>query len=158
MAAIITDQLRILNAKNFVDSVQDSSNSYYAWIGLPDAPEFQSDWNSTPPAPKDSLDDSNYYWDTMIALKKINSGDVSQVVRKISWQSGTTYDMWRNDIDRDNPSQPSGSFDIYDSNFYIMNSEYGLYLSVNNANPENSFRGTSLDEPNFTDLEPREPK
>ena len=41
MAAIITDQLRILNAKNFVDSVQDSSNSYYAWIGLPDAPEFR---------------------------------------------------------------------------------------------------------------------
>ncbi len=158
MAAIITDQLRILNAKNFVDSVQNSSNSYYAWIGLPDAPEFQSDWNSSPPAPKDSLDDSNYYWDTMIALKKINSGDVSQVVRKISWQSGTTYDMWRNDIDRDNPSQPSGAFDIYDSNFYVMNSEYKVYICLfNNANPENSFRGgPSLDEPNFTDLEPRE--
>ena len=139
MAAIITDQLRILNAKNFVDSVQDSSNSYYAWIGLPDAPEFQSDWNTAPPAPKDSLDDSNYYWDTMIALKKINGGDVSQVVRKISWQSGTTYDMWRNDIDRDNPSQPSGAFDIYDSNFYVMNSEFKVYICLfNNANPENS--------------------
>ena len=158
MAAIITDQLRILNAKNFVDSVQDSSNSYYAWIGLPDAPEFQSDWNSNPPAPKDSLDDSNYYWDTMLALKKINSGDVSQVVRKITWQSGTTYDMWRNDIDRDNPSQPSGAYDIYDSNYYVMNSEYKVYICLfNNANPENSFRGgPSLDEPNFTDLEPRE--
>ena len=158
MAAIITDQLRILNAKNFVDSVQDSSNSYYAWIGLPDAPEFQSDWNSNPPAPKDSLDDSNYYWDTMLALKKINSGDVSQVIRKIAWQSGTTYDMWRNDIDRDNPSQPSGAYDIYDSNYYVMNSEYKVYICLfNNANPENSFRGgPSLDEPNFTDLEPRE--
>jgi hypothetical protein len=158
MAAIITDQLRILNAKNFVDSVQDSSNSYYAWIGLPDAPEFQSDWNSNPPAPKDSLDDSNYYWDTMLALKKINNGDVSQVVRKVTWQSGTTYDMWRNDIDRDNPSQPSGAYDIYDSNYYVMNSEYKVYICLfNNANPENSFRGgPSLDEPNFTDLEPRE--
>ena len=81
----------------------------------------------------------------MIALKKINSGDVSQVVRKISRQSGTTYDMWRNDIDRDNPSQPSGSFDIYDSNFYIMNSEYKVYICLfNNANPENSFRGGLL--------------
>ena len=158
MAAIITDQLRILNAKNFVDSVQNSSNSYYAWIGLPDAPEFQSDWNSNPPAPKDCLDDSNYYWDTMLALKKINSGDVSQVVKKITWQSGTTYDTWRNDIDRNNPSQPSGALDIYDSNFYVMNSEFKVYICLfNNANPENSFRGgPSLDEPNFTDLEPRE--
>ena len=79
MAAIITDQLRILNAKNFVSSVQDTSNSYYAWIGLPDATDFQRDWNTNPPAPRDSLDDSNFYWDTMIALKKINPGDVSQV-------------------------------------------------------------------------------
>ena len=158
MAAIITDQLRILNAKNFVDSVQNSNNSYYAWIGLPDAPEFQSDWNSNPPAPKDCLDDSNYYWDTMLALKKINSGDVSQVIKKITWQSGTTYDMWRNDIDRNNASQPSGALDIYDANYYVMNSEFKVYICLfNNANPENSFRGgPSLDEPNFTDLEPRE--
>ena len=158
MAAIITDQLRILNARNFVDAVQSSNNSFYAWIGLPDAPNFQSDWNTNPPSPKDSLNESDYYWDTMLALKKINSGDVSQVVRKISWLSGTTYDMWRNDITRNNPSQPSGAFDIYDSNFYVMNSEFKVYICLyNNANPENNFRGgPSLDEPNFTDLEPRE--
>ena len=35
MAAIITDQLRILNAKNFIAGVQTSTNSYYAFIGLP---------------------------------------------------------------------------------------------------------------------------
>lgn len=158
MAAIITDQIRILNAKNFVDDVQNSSNSYYAWIGLPNAPSFQSDWDSNPPAPKDSLGESDGYWDTMLALKRINSSDVSQVVRKIVWQSGTTYDMWRNDITRDNPSLPSNSYDIYDSSFYVMNSEYKVYICLfNNANPENSFRGSpSLDEPNFTDLEPRE--
>jgi hypothetical protein len=157
MAAIITDQLRILNAKNFVSSVKDSSNSYYAWIGLPNATDFQSDWNTNPPSPKDSLDDSNFYWDTMLALKKINSGDVSQVVRKITWQSGTTYDMWRNDITRTNPSQPSGAFDIYNANFYVINSEFKVYICLfNGSNPENGFRGSpSLDEPTFTDLEPR---
>ena len=158
MAAIITDQLRILNAKNFVDDVQNSANSYYAWIGLPDATAFQSDWDSNPPAPKDSLNDSNNYWDDMLALKRINASDVSQVVRKIIWQSGTTYDMWRNDITRDNPSLPSNAYDIYDANYYVMNSEYKVYICLfNNANPENSYRGgPSLDEPNFTDLEPRE--
>jgi hypothetical protein len=158
MAAIITDQLRILNARNFVDAVQSSNNSFYAWIGLPDAPKFQADWDANPPAPKDSLNESNFYWDTMLALKKINSGDVSQVVRKINWQSGTTYDMWRNDITRSNPSQPSGAYDIYDSNYYVMNSEYKVYICLyNNATPENGFRGgPSLDQPNFTDLEPRE--
>ena len=35
MAAIITDQLRILNTKDFVASVASTTNSYYTWIGLP---------------------------------------------------------------------------------------------------------------------------
>ena len=158
MAAIITDQLRILNAKNFVSGVQSTSNSYYTFIGLPNASDYQSDWDENPPSPKDSLDQSNDYWDTMLALKKVNSSDISQVVRKITWKSGTTYDMWRNDITRDNPSLPSSSFDIYDSNFYVMNSDYRVYICLyNNASPENNFNGgPSLDEPTFTDLEPRE--
>ena len=158
MAAIITDQFRILTAKNFVQEVQSSSSSYYAFIGLANATDYQDDWDADPPAPKDSLDQSNYYWDSMLSLKKINSGDISQVVRKIQWQSGTTYDMWRNDITRTNSSQPSGALDIYDSNFYVVNSEFKVYICLfNNANPDNSFRGSpSLDEPNFTDLEPRE--
>ncbi len=158
MAAIITDQLRILNASNFVSGVQSSSNSYYAFIGLPDATSYQSDWDTSPPSPKDNLNQSNDYWDTMLAVKKINAADVSQVVRKVTWQSGITYDMWRNDISRDNPSQPSGSFDIYTADYYVMNSDYRVYSCLfNNAKPENNFQGgPSLDEPTFTDLEPRE--
>ena len=38
--------------------------------------EQQSDWDTSPPAPKDSFDEENSYWDTMIALKKITSSDV----------------------------------------------------------------------------------
>ena len=157
MAAIITDQLRILNAGNFVSGIQTTTNTYYAFIGLPNATDYQSTWDSDPPSPKDNLDQSNDYWDTMIALKKINASDVSRVVRKNSWESGTTYDMWRNDINRDNPSKPSGSFDIYDSNYYVINSDFRVYICLfNNANPENNFNGgPSLDEPTFTDLEPR---
>ena len=157
MAAIITDQLRILNAKNFVAGVQSSSNSYYTFIGLPNATDYSSTWESTPPSPKDNLDESNDYWDTMIALKKVSSGDIAQVVTKNSWSSGNIYDMWRNDISRSNPSQPSGSFNIYSANYYVVNSDFRVYICLyNNASPENNFKGSpSLDEPTFTDLEPK---
>ena len=157
MAAIITDQLRILNAKNFVAGIQSSTNSYYSFIGLPNPASYQSTWNQSPPSPLDSLDQTNQYWDTMLAMKKINSSDITQVVRKNTWQSGTTYDMWRNDITIDNQSQPSGAADIYSANYYVMNSDFRVYICLfNNANPENSFEdGPSLDEPTFTDLEPR---
>jgi hypothetical protein len=158
MAAIITDQLRILNAKNFVAGVQSSSNSYYTFIGVPNATDYLSTWDTTPPSPIDNIEEvNNKYWDTMLALKKVAPSDVSQVVTKRTWSSGTTYDMWRNDISRNNASQPSGVFDIYDANYYVMNSDYRVYVCLfNNATPENNFQGgPSLDEPTFTDIEPR---
>ena len=34
MPAIVTDQFRILNANNFVESVENTNNSYYIFLGL----------------------------------------------------------------------------------------------------------------------------
>ena len=101
MAAIITDQLRILNAKNFVAGVQSSSNSYYAFIGLPDSASYQTDWNTDPPAPKDSFKEENLYHDSMLFLKKVSSDDVVRVIKRNNWQLGITYDMYKNDYSID---------------------------------------------------------
>ena len=109
MAAIITDQLRILNTKDFVASVASTTNSFYTWIGLPNATQVDSDWNTTPPDPRDSFNQENEYWDTMIALKKVDTTDIKQVVKKNTWASGITYDMYRNDIQAENPSKPSNA-------------------------------------------------
>jgi hypothetical protein len=158
MAAIITDQLRIQNARNYISGVQSSQNSYYTFIGLPNATEYQSTWDQSPPTPKDSFSQFSDNWDTMIAMKRIGVDDIAQVVRKNTWTSGITYDMWRDDISRDNPSQPSGAFDIYSANYYVINEDYRVYICLfNNATPENNYQGgPSLDQPKFTDLEPRE--
>jgi hypothetical protein len=122
MSAIITDQLRILNAKEFVASVASTSNSYYSFVGLPNATEVSSAWNTSPPDPRDNFDEENNYWDTMIALKKINESDVKQVVRKNTWASGVNYDMYRHDIKANNPSKPSNAISLYEANYYVINS------------------------------------
>jgi len=156
MSAIITDQLRILNAKNFVSTATSSSNSYYVFVGLPNATDYSSTWNTNPPAPKDNFDQENDYWDTTIALKKLNSSDVQQVVRKITWTSGTTYDMYRHDISVTNTAKPSGAVSLYSANYYVVNSDYKVYICLQNGtDPENPEGTPSLDEPTFTDLEPR---
>jgi hypothetical protein len=156
MAAIITDQIRILNAKNFVAGVTTSDNSYYSFIGLPNATDIQSDWDTNPPSPKDNFDEESNYWDTMIALKKINSSDVRQVVQKRIWSSGTTYDMYRHDYSRSNTAKVSGSTNLYSSSYYVLNSDYRVYICLQNGTfPETPNGKPSLDEPTFTDLEPR---
>ena len=155
MSAIITDQLRILNAKNFVSVATSSANSYYAFVGLSNATDYSSSWDSNPPSPKDSFEQENDYWDTMIALKKIKANDVNQVVRKTTWSSGTVYDMYRHDISRTNTSS-SGATSLYSSNYYVINSDYRVYICLHNGtDPENPSGRPSLDEPTFTDLEPK---
>ena len=156
MSAIITDQLRILNAKNFVAAATSSSNSYYAFVGLTNATDYSSNWESNPPSPKDSFEQENDYWDTIIALKKIKTTDVNQVIRKITWSSGTIYDMYRHDISRTKTSKPSNATSLYSANFYVINSDYRVYICLQNGtDPENVGGRPSLDEPTFTDLEPR---
>ena len=154
MAAIITDQIRILNASNFVADVGD--NTYYSFIGLPNPADYQSDWNSSPPSPKDNFDQENDYWDTMIALKRINTSDVRQVVPKTSWSSGTTYDYYRHDYSRTNTAKVSGATNLYSATYFVINSEYQVYICLQNGtDPDNPNGRPSLDEPTFTDLEPR---
>jgi len=156
MSAIITDQFRILSAKNFVTSVGSTENVYYSFIGLPNATEIGPTWNTSPPAPKDSFQDEDDTWDTIVSLKKITSNDVRRVVKKIDWTSGSTYDMYRQDINRDNLSLPSNATHLYDANYYVMNSKFKVYICLQNGtDPENTSGRPSLDEPDFTDLEPR---
>jgi len=156
MAAIITDQIRILNAKNFVSGVTTSDNSYYSFIGLPNASSILSDWDVNPPSPRDNFNEENDYWDTMIALKKISEEDIRQVVVKRNWSSGTTYDMYRHDYSGTNPAKVSGSTSLYGASYYVVNSDYRVYICLQNGTtPENPNGRPSLDEPTFTDLEPR---
>ena len=156
MAAIITDQIRILNAKNFLAGVSNASNSYYSFIGLTNPADYQTDWDSDPPSPKDNFDQENDYWDTMVALKKINTDDVRQVVPKRTWSSGTSYDMYRHDYSRSNTAVVSGSTSLYLANYFVMNSDFRVYICLQNGiDPDNATGRPSLDEPTFTDLEPR---
>ena len=154
MSAIITDQIRILNAKNFISNVGVSA--YYSFIALPNPSDYQSDWDVNPPSPKDNFDQENDYWDTMVALKKINSSDVRQVITKKFWSSGTIYDYYRHDYSRSNPAKISGATNLYSSTYYVINQDYQVYICLQNGtNPDTPDGRPSLDEPMFTDLEPR---
>jgi hypothetical protein len=156
MTAIVTDQLRILNAKKFVEEISSANNSYYSFVGLTNPEEYDVNWNEEPIQPRDSFNDENHIWDTIVGLKKIDSQDVKFVVKKNQWESGNTYDMYRHDITRDNLSIPSESTSLYSSNYYVVNRDYRVYICLQNGTtPENPNGSPSLDEPLFTDLEPR---
>jgi len=159
MAAIVTDQFRILNASNFVDSVQDTNNSYYVFLSLPNPTAVgfgrSTSWDSNVPNPQDNINYLNHVKDTIIFGKRITSNDVRRLIRRVSWNQGTIYEMYRHDYNIFNQSPQTSSTRLYDSKYYVINSDFRVYLCIDNgssiAKPGGNF---SQDEPTFIDLEP----
>ena len=83
MSAVVTDQFRIFNANNFVDSVLDTNNSYYVFLGLSNPatpnPGFgrTSTWDSAAPLlPTDNLSYEAQYRSTSLFGQKINANNI----------------------------------------------------------------------------------
>ena len=162
MPAVVTDQFRITNASNFVDSVLDSNNSYYVFLGLPNPAVAgfgrTTSWNSSSgtPDPIDNLQYLTHYRDTSLFGKKINSSNIRRVVKKHTWSANTRYDMYRHDYEAlNNPAPKSQTGSLYKTNFYVLTSEFKVYVCLDNGSSGSNIKGNvSLDEPTFTDLEP----
>jgi len=159
MSAIVTDQFRIFNANNFVESIENDSNSYYVFLGLPNPSAVgfarTSDWDTNTPNPTDNIDYENHYNDTVMFGKKITSANVRRLIRKVNWTRGTKYEMYRHDYSASNPSPVTQSVRLYDANYYVINSDYRVYICISNGSDGTNVLGNaSQDEPAFTDLEP----
>lgn len=159
MSAVVTDQFRILNASNFINSAVDNANSYYVFLGLdnPTTVGFgrTSNWDTNVPTPTDNFEYSSHYKNTSLFGKKITSSNIRKIIRKVTWTSNTSYDMYRNDYSILNPTPNSNSSRLYDSNYYVINSDYRVYICIDNGSSGTNLTGNkSQDEPTFTDLEP----
>jgi len=159
MSAIVTDNFRILNASNFVDSIQNSQNSYYMFLGLsnPLAIGFgrTTTWNDNPPTPTDNFNYASHVSDTMICGKKISSSNVRRLVRRIDWVKGNRYEIYRHDYSIINQSAITSASRLYDANYFVVNSDYKVYICIDNGSSGLNPKGNaSQDEPTFTDLDP----
>ena len=165
MAAIVTDQFRILNASNFVESVENSSNSYYVFASLPNpAPATVgfgrtgsdvANYNSNVPSPVDSINNTNHVSDTMLFGRRIGDANVRRLVKKRTWTSGTTYEMYRHDYSINTQSPLTQESRLYDTNYYVMNKDFNVYICIDNGSSGINTNGNaSKDEPLFTDVEP----
>ena len=149
MPAIITNKFRLHNASNFVESFSESSpNLYYLAIGRPQAfatstagdsrTQFEGT-DASPLTPVDSVSDEFYVFDDVIAAKKIASTDVSRVVPRRNWTTGTVYDYYRHDYGQyikgsssSLVTADSGATQLFDATFYVLSSDNNVYKVLDN--------------------------
>ena len=172
MPAIITDQYRILNAETFIDSFvgigTTGNNNYYTFLAHPNPKNIEvknygfANWGNPVPNPVDSFSQENFYYDSMLFLKKVTSDDVRRVVPRINWQTGTIYDMYRNnysgknDYIDENLTHQTKSTNLYSSNYYVVTSEFRVYICINNgSDPDNPNGQKSTTEPTHTNTAPQ---
>ena len=166
MPAIVTDQFRILNANNFVESVDNTSNSYYIFLGLTNPAGTPggfvgygrtSDWDtsSKTPSPIDSFTYRSHAGDTMMFGKKVSSANIRRIIRRVDWVSGNRYEIYRDDYSAANQSPNTKANRLYDANYYVLNADFKVYVCIDNGSSGSNILGNiSQDEPTFTDLEP----
>jgi len=160
MSAFVTDQFRILNAGSFVESI--SNNSYYAFLGLsnptPGSIGFGriDNWDtSTTNNPVDNFQYLSHYRDTSLFGKKITAENARRVIRKVQWVLDNPYDMYRHDYRQGNEAPVSKTVRLYDTNYYIITSEFKVYICIdNNSSGSNPTVTGSKIEPTHTDVEP----
>ena len=73
----------------------------------------------------------------VITIKEISSSDVSFVVPRINWTLGETYDQYDDNYTEAFPSF-SGATSIVTAKFYVITSEFNLYMCLDNNNNASS--------------------
>ena len=135
----VTKQFNVHNAKQFVESLDETANSIYYVFAARHTP-WSND--STPPDPTDSVDDTFYHvYENMIFGKKVNVADIRHMINNYEWTSGTVYAQYDN---------TDGT--LPDKQFYVVVPESGSYsvfkcLSNNKGVP-------STQSPSLTETSP----
>lgn len=133
--------------KTIADAIYQEVTSrtarYYHWFGKENSwQDFLSPFipaNPTTDAPGEPSDNFRYDLHVrrdILTAKLVKPSDVSYVVRRIDWVSGTVYDDYDDAYDKTTgfgfgPAY-SGATRLEDSNFYVLTSQYNVYKCISN--------------------------
>ena len=149
MPAIITNKFRLNNAEQFSESFSETAATvYYLGIGRAQSfgtltrPDARTDYEGTetaPTTPGDSVLNEFKNFDDLLAAKKITSSDVSFVVPRRNWTTGTVYDIYRHDYEEfvtgstsTRVTSTSGATTLFDSTFYVLTTDRNVYKCLDN--------------------------
>ncbi len=125
MTSYSSKEMNIMGAKAFVDSVNESDgrstkNSTILYAVLGKSTHWPNEPNS--PTATETIKDKHYtIWKDAIGAKKINTTDISHVVPRHDWTTGTVYPMYKHT-----------NINLYESDFYVLTDQNNVYKCLYN--------------------------
>lgn len=118
MSSIITSAFRFFQAQTFIESFAYTSSKNNIYLGI-SKPTPWSDHEYSPDTPTESPRDNKEDWDEMLAIKKVVSSHIHNVVPRYDWINGERYQPWDDE-----------KLDIWNSQFYVLTEAYNLYKCI----------------------------
>mgnify|MGYP003111274734 FL=1 len=137
MGTLIKKEFKTHNAKQFIESLDETSNSiYYVFTGKP-----QVYTEASTPTPTDSVANAQYQvWDEMISGKQVTTSDAKHMIEKNTWASNKAYQAY---------DDHNGSFN--GSDYHAVTSE-GSDFHVWKCIANNQSSGNSTSKPLYSDV------
>ena len=119
MPAIVSNKFRLHNAQQFKEAFDEASNTVmYFYVGGPTS--FTDDLN--PPTPSSTTANVEFTpWRDMIGVKRVQASDVSHVIPRYDWASGTVYSQYDDKLTNINTDE-----------FYVVTDEFNVYKCLFN--------------------------
>ena len=120
MPAIITTDLRVFAAEQFISSFSAPDTNVYVFIGA----STPWDNDSVPPAPVDCVSIQSDSYRSMMSLKRVNPSDVVLAIPRYSWSTGV-YSQYTQLADIRSPL-------VGTPPFYTVTSDLNVYICLYN--------------------------
>ena len=144
MSFLLKDAIHASLAESVYNEIISRRYNYYYFIGK------QLEWSS-PLAPETPLVTAEYEYNTrndIILVKRIGASDVSYVVPRIDWATGTVFDQYDGNYSATNLSS-TGASSIKTARFYVLTTDNKVYKCL-----YNNKGAVSTSKPSGTDLNP----
>ena len=129
MATVQTNDARVENAANLIDSISDCSGEARSYIFIGGVSPWADD--NSPPVPDNSIQEFYDTYHEMLSLKRLYDGNAFHMIPRFKWISGTRFDMYRHDYSPTNLSQ-SGGKNLFECVWYVINQNNDVYVCLDN--------------------------
>lgn len=133
MISLFTNNFGVLNAQNFKRFITGVFGNAYVTIGK------QVKWpndDTSVATPTDTANTFYDYWNNLVGIKKITSSDISLVIPRIDWTTGTVYTEYNQDTELFAKTDPESV--VFDNKFYVRNNRDQVFKCLFNNNSSQS--------------------
>lgn len=144
MSSVIKSSLRRALAQSVFNDLTSRRAKYYYFLGKP----LQWNPSDAPELPNDEFSYELEARNSIISVKQVNTPDVSLIIPRYDWESGTVYDMYDDQISVENPTA-TGATKLADSLFYILTTDFNVYKCIWN---NDGGKSTEMPQSTSTDI------